>query len=111
REGWLVRAFANRVFLDTLVGHGGAGVAVSMEGEQEPIIIIDESRFDFVLHGVGLAVELGAHVSDLDRLSLFILPLVGDLAGLRLPLPRMRNLEKSRDFPIPGVADRLNFIP
>ena len=63
-----------------------------MEREQEPIIIVGETRIDFIFHDVGLAAELGAHVCDLDRFAVFILPLIGDLAGLGLPIPRAGNI-------------------
>src|ERR1700757_1785181 len=94
--------------MHTLIGHGGAGIPVSMEGEEKPIVIVDESRIDFIFHGVGLAPELGAYVGNLDRFALFILPLVGNLVGLGLPLPRVSKFEYSGDFPIPGVADRFD---
>ena len=79
-----------------------------MEGEQKPIIIVDESRLDFIFHIVGLAAELGACVGNLDRLAVFIRSFKGDFAGLGLPLPDVRKLEESGDFPVPGVADRID---
>src|ERR1700675_2092703 len=94
--------------MHTLIGHGGAGVPVSMEGEQKPIVIVDESRLNFVFHGVGLAAELGAHVGNLHRLAVFVLSLIGDLAGFWLPLPRVSKFEESGDFPVPGVTDSLD---
>ena len=107
----LGRAGAHRQFLHALIGHAGALVPVSMEGEQSPIVIVDETRVDFVLHGVGLAAELGAHVGNLDRLAVFILALKGDLVGLGLPLPGVSSFEESGDFSVPGVADGLDLVP
>src|SRR5215469_4811784 len=82
-----------------------------MEGEQKPIIVVDESRFDFLLNLVGLAAKLRAVVGDLHRLALFVLPLESDLAGLRLPLPAVGEFEDPGDFPSPGITDRLDLIP
>ncbi len=64
-----------------------------MEGEQKPVIIVDERRLDFVLHLVGLAGELRAVVRNLHRLAVFVRTLIGDFAGLGLPLPLVRRLE------------------
>src|SRR5262249_23599190 len=83
----------------------------SMERKQKPIIIVDESRFHFVFHRVGLAVELRAVICDFNGLAFFIVSFVGNLAGLRLPLPRVRKFEYSGNFPVPGIANRLNLIP
>src|ERR1700692_2383846 len=79
-----------------------------MEGEKETIVIVDESRFDLVFYGVGLAAELRALVGNFDRLAVFILPLVGDLVGLGLPLPCVSKFEDAGDLPVPGVADRID---
>jgi hypothetical protein len=46
----------------------------------------------------------------LTGLTIFILALVGDLARLRFPLPRMRDIH-STELYVPGVSDRLNLIP
>src|SRR6266478_3486121 len=80
-------------FLHTQVFYIGAGVPVSMEGEQKPIVIVVETRIDFIFHGVGLAAELGAHIGNLD--------------GLGLPNPRAGEIH-SRELCIPRVADRIN---
>src|SRR5207237_4498178 len=68
--------------------------------------VVDERRFDFVLHLVRLAAELRAVVSHLNRLPVLILPFVRDLAALRLPLPHVTDFKQSGNFPVPGVADR-----
>ena len=79
-----------------------------MERKDQPIVIVDESRFDFVLHAVWLAAELRLDVSGLDRLTVFVFPLVRDFISLRLPLPVVTEFEDSGDFTIPGVADSLD---
>ncbi len=71
------RAGANRQFLHTLIGHGGTGVPIGMEREQKPVIIVDESGFDFVLHLVRLAAELRAVIGDLN-----LLPVLGSHSHL-----------------------------
>ena len=70
-----------------------------MERKQKPVIVVDERRLDLVLDLVGLAIELRAHVTHLDRLAFFIRALVRNLTGLRLPLPFVGNFEESGDFP------------
>src|SRR5262249_33532912 len=98
---------ALRQLLHALVFHFGASVPAGMEGEDQPILIVDETRVDFFLYGVGLAAELGAHVGNLDRLTLFILSLEGDLAGLGLPDPGPRGFEPGEIY-VEGVADRID---
>src|SRR5947209_17517769 len=79
-----------------------------MERKDQPIVIVDESRFDFVLHAVGLAAELRLDVTDLDRLTIFILSFIRDIAALGFPLPLVSKFEDSRNFPIPRVTNRFN---
>ncbi len=62
-----------------------------MEGEKKPVIVVDETRIDFVLDHFGSAVNLGALVGNLRRFAILIFPLVSDCVGLRVPLPRARN--------------------
>src|SRR6266498_243856 len=81
-----------------------------MEGEQKPIIVVDESRLDLVLHLVGLAAELRAVVRDFNRLASLICTFKGNLAGLGLPLPLVRSFEESGDINTPGVADRFDLV-
>src|SRR5260370_25292364 len=57
---------------------------------------------------IGVVVDLGALVGHLDRLTVFVFPLERNLAGLGLPLPLARSFKESRNFSVPGVADRLN---
>src|SRR5436309_15031894 len=49
-----------------------------MKGEEQPILIVDEGRVDFVLHDGRLAAELRAQVRKLHRLARLVFPLVGD---------------------------------
>src|SRR5437868_2962589 len=97
--------------MHSLISHRGAGVPVSVKGEDRPILIVDESRLDFVLYSVRLAGELGAVVRNFHWLAGFIFAFEGDLADLRLPFPGVGKFEYSGDFSVPRVADRLNFTP
>ena len=45
-----------------LIDRAGALVPIGMKRKQNPIVIVDEARVDFVLHGVGLGAELGPYV-------------------------------------------------
>ena len=82
-----------------------------MEGEDRPILIVDETRLDLRLNILGLAAELIAVVRDLHGLAAFVLALIDDLAGLGFPRPGAGEFEYARDFAAPGVADRLNLAP
>ena len=82
-----------------------------MEGEDRPILIVDETRLDFGLNILGLAAELIAVVRDFHGLAVFVLPLVGDLAGLGFPRPGAGKFKYAGDFAAPCVADRLNPAP
>lgn len=73
------------------IDRGGAGVPVNMEGSDKPLIIVDESSINYVFHDVGLAAGLGAHIGDLDRLTVFALPFIGDLVSLGFPNPPGRS--------------------
>ena len=64
-----------------------------MEREYEPVIVIDERGFDFVLHLVGLAVELRAVLAHIDRLAVFTRAFESDFAGLGFPLPLVTGFE------------------
>src|SRR5215467_9949555 len=52
----LGRAVAQRQGLDAFVLYIGAGVPVNMQSEHQPILVVDETRIDFVLHIGRLAV-------------------------------------------------------
>src|SRR3954466_2574178 len=94
---WALRIAAGRILHRDLPGgtlsqrqllhagilHRGAGVPDEMEREQEPVLIVEETGIDFVLHDRALACELGARVRDLDGVAALVLPLVGDLVCLR----------------------------
>src|SRR6516162_7470137 len=86
--------------------HFGAAVPGKMQGEEQPILIVEESRINFVLHDSGLAAELRAQVCKLHGLTRLVFPLVGDLADLGLPDPRSRNLDLAQiRVEVEGVVD------
>src|SRR5579859_217606 len=76
-----------------------------MEREQEPIIIVGETGISLLLRVV---VDLGAQVSNLGRLTVFIFSFKSNLAGLGFPLPGPGSFEEPGHFSVPGVADRLD---
>src|ERR1700722_13324802 len=63
------RTLPQRQFLHTQVFYIGAGVPVSMERKDQPILIVDESRLNFVFHVGRLAVQFRAKVRSLYRLA------------------------------------------
>src|SRR5439155_13411765 len=78
-----------------------------MKGEEQPILIVDEGRVDFVLHDGRLAAELRAQVRKLHRLARLVFPLVGDLVGLGLPDPRSREFDPG-EVGVERIADTLD---
>ena len=64
-----------------------SGVPDEVEGEQQPVLIVEEAGIDHLLHEGVLARELGADVGDLHVLPGLVLPLEGDPVLLRLPDP------------------------
>src|SRR5437660_9414154 len=78
-----------------------------MKGEEQPILIVDEGRVDFVLHDGRLAAELRAQVRKLHRLARLVFPLVGDLVGLWLPDPRSREFDPG-EVGVERIADTLD---
>src|SRR5262249_2871984 len=104
------RACTYRQFLRAFIRYRGALVPVGMEGKDEPIVIVDKRRFDFVLHRVWLGVELRAVVGDLDRLALFVRTFEGYFAGFRFPLPFVRRFKQSGNVYAPCVADSFNGV-
>src|SRR5262249_53554519 len=103
----LGRAVAQGQLLLALVLYIGARIPVSMKREQEPIIIVHESRIDFVLDGVGQAAKLRTDVCGLYGLAVLILSFIRDLPGLGLPNPRPGDIH-ARELYVEGVADRIN---
>src|SRR6266403_2807622 len=93
--------------MHTMIGHGCATVPVRMEGEQKPIIIVDEARVDVVLYIGRLAVQLRANVCSLYGLAVLIFSFIRDLVGLGLPNPRTGEIH-SGELCVEGVADRIN---
>jgi hypothetical protein len=47
--------------------HFSGGVPAGMQRKEQPILIVVETRIDFILHVVRLAAELRAHVGNLYR--------------------------------------------
>src|SRR5207302_9699157 len=88
----LRRTLSERQFLHVLDCHNGAGVPVSMEWENKPIIVVDERRLNFVFHVGRRAADLRPDIANPHRLAVLIFTLVSDLAGLRLPSPSSREI-------------------
>jgi len=78
-----------------------------MEREEQPILIVDETRVDVVLHIGRLFVQLRANVCSLDGLAVLILSFERDLPGLGLPNPCTGEIH-SGELSVEGVADRIN---
>src|SRR5215469_837496 len=68
----LRRTLSERQWLLVLLRHIGAVVPIGMKGEDEPIIVIDEGRLNFVSHVGSCAAKLIAIVGNLYRLPLFV---------------------------------------
>ena len=79
-----------------------------MKGKEQPVLIIDKIRVNFVLYVSGLIAELRTQIRNFYRLARLILALVGDLVGLGLPDPRSRNIGAWKLY-IEGLADRFDF--
>src|SRR5205814_375068 len=79
-----------------------------VEREDQPILIIDECRIDFVLYGIALAAELRTLIGSLHRFAFLVFPLVRNRIGLRVPFPRARKFDAGK-FRVEGVADPLDF--
>src|SRR5262249_61639813 len=76
-----------------------------MQRQDQPILIVDESRIDLGLYGIALAVELRALVGNLHRVAFLVLSLVGDRVGFWMPFPRSGR-DEARNTE--GVADGLD---
>src|SRR5262249_38005551 len=83
------------------------GVPDQVEGEQEPVLIVEEAGIDDFLHERVLTGELGADVGDLDVLARLVLPLEGDLVLLRLPDPGAVQPQLRPSVEGERVADRV----
>src|SRR5437588_8600731 len=80
-----------------------------MQREDQPIIVIDESRLNFVLHVGRRAVDLRPDISRLDRLAILIFSLVRDFASLGFPNPGTGEIQiQSGESYVKGIADRIN---
>src|SRR5438132_10731856 len=75
----LRRTLSERQFLHVLDCHNGAGVPVSMEWENKPIIVVDERRLNFVFHVGRRAADLRPDIANPHRLAVLIFTLVSDL--------------------------------
>src|SRR5262249_25786178 len=105
-------ASTERQFLHAFVFHVRGGVPASMEGEDQPILIVDEGRIDFFLHVFRLAAELRTYVRGLHRIACLIFSFVADSVGFGLPDPAPRGLKfECGKVYVEGVADRLNLPP
>ena len=82
-----------RQFLHALIGDCGAAVPGKMQHEEQPVIIVAESRIDFILHDVGLAAELRTRVRYLHRFAVFIFAFVGNQVRLGFPFPAARKIQ------------------
>ncbi len=78
-----------------------------MQREEQPILIVDETRVDVVLHIGRFAVQLSANVCSLYGLAVLIFSFIRDLPGLGLPNPRTGEIH-SGELCVEGVADRIN---
>src|ERR1700723_824073 len=73
----LRRTLSDRQFLLVLFHYVRASVPVNMEREDRPIIVVDESRLDFIFHVGRRGVELRAEIGNLDRLAVLVFSFVG----------------------------------
>ena len=80
-----------------------------MQSEEQPVLIVDETRVDVLLHIGGLAVQLRANVSRLDRLAVLVFSFIRDLPGLGLPLPRAGETHSGK-LGVEGVAERIDLV-
>src|SRR4051794_15099361 len=78
-----------------------------MEREQQPVVIVDERRIDFVLHIIRLAVQLRTQIGDLYGLTVLIFSFIGDLILLWLPNPWMRDIHSGK-LGVPRIANRFD---
>src|ERR1044072_7353987 len=78
-----------------------------MERKQQPVVIVDERRIDFVLHIVRLAAQLRTQIGDLYGLTVLVFSVIGDLILLWLPNPGMRDIHPGK-LCVPRIANRLD---
>src|SRR5258708_12973791 len=106
----LGRTLAWRQFVRAFVFHAVPGVPDQMKREDQPILIVDETRIDIFLDVVRLAAELRTYVCNLHRIACLVFPLIGDAVGFGLPGPRPGEFESGNVY-VEGVADRLDLSP
>src|SRR6516162_9765577 len=80
------RSFPQRRFVHALIGHRRA-VPCEVQRQDQPVLIVDESRIDFLLYCIALALKLRALIRNLDWVALLILSFVSDRIGFWLPFP------------------------
>src|ERR1700722_15361380 len=78
-----------------------------MEWKPQPILIVVETRIDFILHVVRLAAELRTHVGNLYWIAVLVFSLIGDPVGFGLPDPALSDFESGKIY-VEGGADRVN---
>src|SRR5690349_18594310 len=78
-----------------------------MEGEQKPVVIIDESRVDVRFHIRRLAVELRAKIGSLYGLAVLIFSFIGNFVGLGFPNPRPSDAHTG-ELCVPRIANRFD---
>src|ERR1700751_519810 len=98
---------AHRQFVHARIFHFSGGVPTGMERKEQPILIVVETRIDFILHVVRLAAELRAHVGNLYRIACLVFSLIGDPVGFGLPDPALSDFESGNVY-VEGGADRIN---
>src|ERR1041384_393906 len=79
-----------------------------MQRKQQPIVIVDKRRVDFVLHIIRLAVSWRANLRSLYWFAMLILSLKGNLSCLWFPHPRTRKIHTGK-LRVPRVSDRFHF--
>jgi len=78
-----------------------------MEGENQPILTIVETRINFFLHIFRLAAQLRPHIRNVHRIACLVFTFVGDAIGIgsQVPAREASNPEKST---LKVVANRLD---
>src|SRR4051812_37885188 len=98
---------SNWKLLHSLISHRRACVPLGMEGKQKPIVVVDETWINFLLHRLRLAGEIGSDIGNLDWLAFFVLSLKGHFICLGFPRPSARDIH-SWKLRSPCVTDRVN---
>src|SRR5262249_13505107 len=78
----------SRQFMHPRVFHLGGPVPHEMEGEQKPVLVIDEGGVNLLQLLRGLDIQFTAEIGELHGLALLVCALKADAIRLRLPHPR-----------------------